>query len=162
MAGNGSRKAGSSRSAGGRTKPNTSGMAFERRLSRMDVEQASKRRNAVEGRREQSSAEFGRLYDTRSNSKLMRDRRVDYDRRYGRAINNRQINTEITTQRARKALGRFAQFQSEYTNRPRYSTVRNPAPGVRTAAPAGVEPLIGVSTMGSSAWRGFAMRRRGR
>lgn len=135
-------------------------MAFERRLARTDVEQASKRRNAVEVGREQSSAEFGRLYDTRSNSKLMRDRRNDYDRRYGRAIGNRQLNTEITTVRARKALGRFAQFQSEYTNRPRYSTVRNPAPGVSTPARPGVEPLIGVSTMGSSAWKGFSMRRR--
>lgn len=128
-------KAGSARQ---RRKPEISGQAFERRANALTPRSVGQRRMAAESRR---PMEFYSGKPTGKAAQEFRDR-------VGTASYNRQERSVGVAIRARRFYSSAAQFQSEYTTRPRWSTVRNPGP----------DSVAAWSRSSESAWFGYKGR----
>lgn len=125
-------------------KPAISGQSFERRAAALTPQSVDQRRMTAESRR---PMEFYSGKGTGKAAQEFRDRT-------GQASYNRQSRSMGVAIRAKKFYSAAAQFQSEYTTRPRWSTVRNPGPS-----------SVGAwSRRSESAWSGYKGRgaRKGR
>ena len=133
-------RSGDARSIGRTSKPNVSFAAMERRLKKVSDSAILERREKADMLRDEMAYRSGQI----PKSKKKRD---DYSRRSTQAEMNRRQNSLITAQRAREFLAAAAQFPSNFSLRPRYST--GSAPRNR--------PLPSMTSY-FSAWRGYSYK----
>lgn len=119
-------------------KPQLSGQAFERRANAITPQSVDQRRMKAESQRPLQ------FYSGKSGGRGAQDFRD----RVSQASYNRQQRSFGVAIRAKRFYSAAAQFQSEFTTRPKWSTVRNPGP----------DSVAAWSRSRESAWSGYKGR----
>jgi hypothetical protein len=120
-------------------KPNTSKAAFERRIAMTEEKPFMAKRTADNYKRELDASSY--------KGKSVK-RQMQMAERQVNAMLNRSSASRLVRERARVFYQKAAQFQSEFSQRPRYSTQRDKYNGV----PA-------VTSSRFSAWQGWGRSR---